>query len=138
VIKYTEVWSQFRSLDTLNELVSADYHGVFPLSKDPIKGVDSLKAFIGSWHKTLDPVSFSFQVHPGPSEGHVTLFYKVKGKFTSPFGDIKPHDGWIFNSGVTVVSVRDGKIVHEHAYFDGDLILKQIKGEVKLTGCHHH
>jgi len=136
--KYTEVWSQTRDVDSLGDLVSADYHGIWPLSKDPIKGVDGLKGFIGLWQKTLNPMYCSFRVTPGPSEGHATMFFKVKGKFTAPFGDIKPHDGWTFCSGVNIVSVREGKIVHEHSYWDGDLILKQLKGEVKLTGCHQH
>lgn len=64
----------------------------------------------------------------------MALFWLVKGKFAAPFGEIKPHGNWIGVQACSIFSFKDGKISSERSLWDGDGLLKQLKGEVKFTG----
>lgn len=96
-----------------------------PNGREPRRGVNEIANFVAEV-RTAFP-DFRLEIKESVAEGdHIASHWKVTGTQKGEFQGVPASGKRVELSGITLLRLRDGKVVSEHVYFDRLAMLEQL------------
>jgi len=113
--KALDFWNN-GNLAAAEEMYSPDFKRTTPTGT--ISGMDELKAYYGDVTTSLSDFKLTFTDHWTKGD-KITVVWNLSATNTGPFGENMPATGKAYSSdGMTVLTVKEGKIVNDLAIWD--------------------
>lgn len=123
---YAETWDKVINQGSLNLLDSVFSPEITVVTLPAnVKGIDSSKAFYANYVTGFTDRKFTVKEIFGSGD-KVFKYWAFAGKHTGDFFGIKPTGKTVSVEGATMATIRGGKIVEEHDFFDNMEFMQQL------------
>lgn len=112
--KFTQLWNENKA-EIIDEIFSSDvkYH----YNTESITGRDIIRSHVNDWHSTFKRMHYSAE-DVIFVEDKIIQRWTGKGIFDGAFGGLKPTQKEFEYGGITILSVKNSKIVEVWIYTD--------------------
>ena len=118
-----EIWNE-RHLDRLPDYFSPD----FVADRGPngsLRGLDELRAAVERSHATFEGFREDIRCVVADDE-RVVIHFTIRGRQTGQWGPIPPTGREVEHDEIVIMTVQDGKVVHQTGVIDDLTALRQV------------